>query len=795
MIERGNGLDFFDDTARFYGGCKLGDNETSSSICDKDGNLLFYTNGIVVYNRFHALVKNGTGLGFPLTQNESTSFQGSLILKHPLNDSIMYIFSTDYRGQQGGLVYSELLIHGNNDSGLILKKKIRLTSNVNESIQAINHQNGLDIWILAHGYGNNTFNSFLITTNGLLKCTISQNLGFAHSTFSGSSAQVGLKVTSNGKFLVHNDINLGKLEILKFSTLNSKLQMNKTFSKNYSYMQEFSASNAFLYLNYLDSFIQIDINSNRRFKFNNINSSQSIGQTQLGNDGKLYGIIANSKDLMILNNPDSFGPKTDMKIIRNFFSNSISTSLPNFNQSYFYTPAIDYSYQLDCRSNTIELWGKDTFNGNKFQWGLRKLYSIDTFALVSTSINTSYSFSDTGSMQVRFIAANSTRTDTVLKTFIIYPKVNPHFLGKDTVFASGSIFTKILASPPNAFCNRWFYKDSLVSGSDSLQATKFGTYTCQSSNQSFCVVTDTLIISPCADTLSAPIILRSRDTLMVSNYGSDSLVWVLNGMVVQKGYKNYYHFKDTGTFYVVLHRALHCPKSSSAYAIKTLCLDTLKTPIISRSRDSLFVVNYQTDSLFWFKNGQLVQASKQNNFHIIDTGNYSVEVHRPFHCTKTSQSFAVNSVCIDSLKRPIISQINDSLFVANMKADSLKWYKNGVYLSISSEAYLNISDTGLYTVEAHKRFLCAKTSSAFKVNKLNISVNEWLTKQVNIFPNPSEGELTIQCLQDFKLKVVDAIGKLLFEQDNLKTLELPKGIYTFYITIAGGTVVKKVVVL
>jgi hypothetical protein len=193
-----------------------------------------------------------------------------------------------------------------------------------------------------------------------------QNLGFTHSTFSGSSAQVGLKVTSNGKFLIHNDINLGKLEILKFNTLNSKLQINKTYSKNYSYMQEFSASNAFLYLNYLDSFIQIDINSNRRFKFNNINSSQSIGQTQLGNDGKLYGIIANSKDLMKLNNPDSFGSKTDMKIIRNFFSNSISTSLPNFNQSYFYTPALDYSYQLDCRSNNIELWGKDTLKPISF---------------------------------------------------------------------------------------------------------------------------------------------------------------------------------------------------------------------------------------------------------------------------------------------------------------------------------------------------------------------------------------------------------------------------------------------
>jgi len=126
MIEKGNGIDFSNDTAVFFNGCQLRDNETSSSICDSNGNLLFYTNGIVVYNKYHKLVKNGTGLGFPISNIESSSFQGSLILKHPQNDSLLYIFSSDFIGQQGGLVYSILNIKGNYDSGIVIKKKFRL---------------------------------------------------------------------------------------------------------------------------------------------------------------------------------------------------------------------------------------------------------------------------------------------------------------------------------------------------------------------------------------------------------------------------------------------------------------------------------------------------------------------------------------------------------------------------------------------------------------------------------------------------------------------------------------------
>ena len=589
------GLCFTDTGVQILNNGQLNTWEGCSSISDEQGNLLLYSDGKTIWNKFHKIIKNGTGL-----LGDISSTQSALILPLPQNDSIYVIITTPHANNYSiGMNYSFVNIRGNKDSAVLITKNILLHKSSSEKLTSIKHQNGKDLWIIGHEFGNNRFYCYLLTQKGFNLCPVYSDVGFYIKN--DNYLNIGyMKSNFKGNQIINNylfDNSKAYFEIFNFNNLSGKLDFKKKISNTYlTYGVEFSQNNNHLYITDDKKLFQVNL---QNYSLQTIATSPLYYQyqgMQIGLNGKIYLTRTNDSFLAVINNPDSIGAKCGFVAKGQSLGSKISQyGLPNFNQSYFYTPAIDYSYQLDCRSNTIELWGKDTFNGNKFQWGLRKLYSNDTFALISTAINTSYSFSDTGSVQVRFIAANSTRTDTALKTLIIYPKVNQHFLGKDTVFASGSIFTKTLASPPNAFCNRWFYKDSLVSSSDSLHATRFGTYTCQSSNQSFCVVTDTLVIRPCADTLSVPIILRSRDTLMVSNYSSDSLVWVLNGMVVQKGYKNYYHFKDTGTFYVVLHRALHCPKNSSAFVIKTLCLDTLKTPIISRSRDSLFVVNYQTE--------------------------------------------------------------------------------------------------------------------------------------------------------------------------------------------------------
>ena len=84
------GLDFNSGFPVLLNNGQLSTYEGCASICDNNGNILFYTDGMVVYNSNHITMPNGTGL---LGNNSST--QSSIIVKKPLSNSIYYIFTVD----------------------------------------------------------------------------------------------------------------------------------------------------------------------------------------------------------------------------------------------------------------------------------------------------------------------------------------------------------------------------------------------------------------------------------------------------------------------------------------------------------------------------------------------------------------------------------------------------------------------------------------------------------------------------------------------------------------------------
>src|ERR1700754_4994909 len=62
------------------GGGQVNTLEGTSCISDENGTLLFYTNGVLVYNRNHELMPNGIGL-----KGHVSSFQNSVIVPTPGN--------------------------------------------------------------------------------------------------------------------------------------------------------------------------------------------------------------------------------------------------------------------------------------------------------------------------------------------------------------------------------------------------------------------------------------------------------------------------------------------------------------------------------------------------------------------------------------------------------------------------------------------------------------------------------------------------------------------------------------
>lgn len=157
--------------------------EGCATISDKNGQLLFYTNGKVVYNRTHDTMSNGIGL-----MGNGTSSQEAIIIPKPLNDSIYYIFTTPgafiYTGNDTGIYYSVVNMHLNGGLGAIIpgRKNIFLHKPICEKLTAVHHANGRDIWVVCHEFSSNRFLAYLVKDTGLVETPIFSSSGSVYTS-------------------------------------------------------------------------------------------------------------------------------------------------------------------------------------------------------------------------------------------------------------------------------------------------------------------------------------------------------------------------------------------------------------------------------------------------------------------------------------------------------------------------------------------------------------------------------------------------------------------------------------
>lgn len=74
-----------------------------ASLSDINGEILFYTDGITVYNKNHQVMLNGTGLTGHLFSTQSVT-----VIQKPGSSLIFYIFTIDAVAKTNGLRYSEI---------------------------------------------------------------------------------------------------------------------------------------------------------------------------------------------------------------------------------------------------------------------------------------------------------------------------------------------------------------------------------------------------------------------------------------------------------------------------------------------------------------------------------------------------------------------------------------------------------------------------------------------------------------------------------------------------------------
>jgi large repetitive protein len=127
------GLDFNSGSPVALTDGQLSQMEGCATISDSGGNLLFYTNGIEIYNAQHEIMQDGTGL-----LGSQSSSQSAIIVPSPGSLTRYYVVAVDAEGGANGLTYSvvDMSLDGGLGGVIIPEKNIQLEPLVGEKVTA-----------------------------------------------------------------------------------------------------------------------------------------------------------------------------------------------------------------------------------------------------------------------------------------------------------------------------------------------------------------------------------------------------------------------------------------------------------------------------------------------------------------------------------------------------------------------------------------------------------------------------------------------------------------------------------
>jgi hypothetical protein len=153
-----------------------------AGMCDRNGNLLFYTNGISISNANHDMMVNGDSLDWGNTsiswQNSGLPVnQGAIVIPDPLDTNQYYLFHMSYNSNttiSDTLLETKVDMRLDNGLGAVTYKNLPkyVSPFIPGQLTATKHANGRDWWLIAHGGSNDEFLIFLLSINGLSGPTI-----------------------------------------------------------------------------------------------------------------------------------------------------------------------------------------------------------------------------------------------------------------------------------------------------------------------------------------------------------------------------------------------------------------------------------------------------------------------------------------------------------------------------------------------------------------------------------------------------------------------------------------------
>ncbi len=399
--------------------------EGCASISDSNGNLLFYTNGVMVWDRNNNVMSNGTDL-----KGHTSSAQSALILPKPNSNHIYYIFTTNaHEDSERCLRYSVVDMTLNSGMGDIIasKKNILVHNNSSEGLSATIHSNGTDYWIISHSYNSSRFYCNLFSETGINTVSIISDISASYNVVD----YLKIKVSSfSDKIAITNGMRM--ISLFDFNNTTGNISIDKSYNFT-TYPKwgipdiEFSQDNTKLYVSLSKGYT-----NNRKMKLfqfdlaeNNFEPQEIISvddyvlnAIQLASNGKIYAscsrVVEDNEFLSVINNPNEKGTNCDFQF------NAIP--LTPGKCKYGLPNCVFISHKLTFEADDVCLGDNNTFIINNTQ-GIQSQHWNFGDGTISTEQNPThiYTAPDTYTVSLTATYTNNT-TQTVTKEIEIFEK-------------------------------------------------------------------------------------------------------------------------------------------------------------------------------------------------------------------------------------------------------------------------------------------------------------------------------------------------------------------------------------
>ena len=388
-------------------------------MSDRNGDVLFYTDGVTVWNLDNQVIDTDLG-------GDQESTQSSLIVPFPEDETLYYIFTTDAVFGTDILGYSILDIKGNNGLGEILVKNVPLFERSTERITAIQ---GSTTTLLAHEFGNNTFRAYPITVDGIGNPTLS-SIGSVHNGNVQANGEGYMKFSSDGnKIAVALPGPPNAVEL--FDYVDSTQEVTNFIrlelpDGEMPYGIEFSPDGDMLY---------VSVNNNgsgpsKLYQYQLIHGNDTIedianrneilsgpeafGALQIGSDQQIYMAVDGASAVKQITGPNANADSTTINPIDFDLAGRTSRlGLPNFIQSIFdQVGEPTMSYTNLCVGNESTFSGTGTSDIDEYLWNI--INAAGETVHSANAEETTFIFETAGTYTLNFNISNRCGLDTTL---------------------------------------------------------------------------------------------------------------------------------------------------------------------------------------------------------------------------------------------------------------------------------------------------------------------------------------------------------------------------------------------